>query len=362
MITEEGKKFNFSEPYEVPSKMEDLIKWFHKKMEDPNLLIASFLAELHHRFILIHPFDDGNGRITRLWINYVLLYFGYPPLIIKSEDKRNYFAALQRADNGDIDSLAIYLGKTLVLWLEIGIKAAKGEDISETGDLDKEIDLFIRERTGKEVLESLSKDSAISLIDSLDILFKNFKNKFKKFNKLFNHRETKQYIHIQHPSDHLLSIRDYDKYKITFKNVEDIKRELGLLEDLKSRDMILSRPLSFSSPSLRLSNLLGYSYFNSHEDILRHVSICIDLSYRGYMYDTESLEGSLDMKVGLCVEMDTSKYKISIIFNDEIKINKEKYYNQSLAQKEADEFIEQGKEEFFKLLRSTVGKDADDKK
>ena len=105
--TEGGDIFHFTEPRDVPIKMQELMNWFHKEMEHSTLPIASFLAKLHHKFIVIHPFDDGNGRIARLWINYVLLYFGYPPLVIKSEDKRNYFAALQRADHGDINSLAI---------------------------------------------------------------------------------------------------------------------------------------------------------------------------------------------------------------------------------------------------------------
>ena len=362
VITEEGKPYKFAEPHDVPIKMQDLMNWFHKEIEQPTLSIASFIAHLHHKFIVIHPFDDGNGRVTRLWMNYVLLKLGYPPLAIKSEDKRNYFAALQRADNADIDSLAIYLGKALISWLEIGIKAAKGEDISEMGDVDKEVDLFIRERTGKVLNEPLSKESAINLIDSLDTLFKTFKNRFKKFNQLFNHNTTKQYIHL-HPllqdginmSEALSPVSQYgiDRYKITFTNGEDIKRELGLLED---RDVILSRHLSSSSPLSRLSNLLGYSDFASYKDILRHVSICIDLSYHNYEYD-ENLEEPFDIEAYLYLEMDTSKYKIGIIFNNkknEKEIYRERYYNQLLTQKEVDIFIEQGKKEFLKLLKSEM--------
>ena len=324
VITEEGKIFKFAEPHDVPIKMQELMDWFHKEMENSSLSIASFVAQLHHRFIVIHPFDDGNGRIVRLWINYVLLRFGYPPLVIKSEDKRNYFAALQRADNDDIDSLAVYLGKALISWLEIGIKAGKGEDISEMGDVDKEVDLFIRERTGKVLDEYLSKESAINLIDNLDTLFKTFKNKFKKFNKLFNHEATKQYIHVHPPHDDNLLISNFgyrDRYKITFKNEEDIKRELGLLED-EDRAMTASKfSLSpqLSLPSLKLSHLLGYSHFSSYEDILRHVSIHIDLSYSNYEYDDESLEESFNMSAFLYLEMDISKYKIGIIFDNKKK-------------------------------------------
>ncbi len=367
VITEEGSIFKFVEPYDVPIKMEELMEWFHKEMESSSLSIAFFIAHLHHKFIVIHPFDDGNGRIARLWINYVLLYFGYPPLVIKSEDKRNYFAALQRADNDDVDSLAIYLGKSLISWLEIGIKAGKGEDISEAGDVDKEIDLFVKERTGKVLDEYLSKESAINLIDSLDTLFKTFKNKFKKFNKLFNHEAIKQYIHI-HPSHQDIASWDWNnRYKITFKNGEDIKGKLGLLED-EDRVMTLSRSVfssQLSSPSLKLSYLLGYSHFPSYEDILRHVSIHIELSYHNYEYDDESLKEPFDMEAYLYLKMDTSKYKIGIIFDNkknEKEIHRERYYNQLLTQKEVDVFIEQSQKEFLELLKSAIGKDIEDKK
>ena len=123
--TATGDVFKFAEPSEVPSKMAELMQWFNVTMKGPIESLASFLAHLHHRFILIHPFDDGNGRIARLWMNYALLRLGYPPLVIKSEDKENYFIALNRADTGNIDALASYLGKTLISWLEIAIGAAR---------------------------------------------------------------------------------------------------------------------------------------------------------------------------------------------------------------------------------------------
>lgn len=129
--TQTGEVFMFALPEEVPAKMEELMKWFNENTEPPPTSIASFLAELHHRFILIHPFDDGNGRIVRLWINYALMRSGYPPFVIKNEDREGYIAAIQKADTENIEALAVYLGKSLILWLEIGIKVARGEDINE---------------------------------------------------------------------------------------------------------------------------------------------------------------------------------------------------------------------------------------
>ena len=127
--TARGEIFKFAIPQEVPGKMQELTEWFKESIESPPASIASFLAELHHRFIIIHPFDDGNGRIVRLLLNYVLIRLGYPPFVIESRDKDNYFAILQKADTGNMDALIIYLGRTLVSWLEIGIRAAEGKEL-----------------------------------------------------------------------------------------------------------------------------------------------------------------------------------------------------------------------------------------
>ena len=114
VVTAAGEIFKFTEPSDVPSEMKELLDWFGQEMARPTMHIISFVAHLHHRFILIHPFDDGNGRVARLWTNYVLLRKGFPPLIIKSEDKSNYLAALNQADVGNHEKLAVYLGEMLI--------------------------------------------------------------------------------------------------------------------------------------------------------------------------------------------------------------------------------------------------------
>lgn len=191
--TSTGEIFMFALPEEVPAKMEQLMKWFNDNIESPPTSMATFLAELHHRFILIHPFDDGNGRIVRLWINYALIRSGYPPLVIKSEDRKGYIAALQKADTGNIETLAIYLGESLISWLEIGIKAARGEDISEPEDIDKEVDIFIKGQKAKglEGIESLSRGDMEELYNQSWVpLFETFEDRFKQFSQVFSSTKT----------------------------------------------------------------------------------------------------------------------------------------------------------------------------
>ena len=51
-------------------------------------------AEFQLSMVIIHPFFDGNGRLARLLANLPVLYAGYPPIVIPSESRIDYIAAL----------------------------------------------------------------------------------------------------------------------------------------------------------------------------------------------------------------------------------------------------------------------------
>ena len=142
VLTKTGETFLFASVEETPSKMHDLIEWYRTESTQPDINPILLAAEFHYRFIRIHPFDDGNGRLARILMNFILIHFGYPPLIIKTEDKLNYFAALRQADAGIIEPFFEYIVSNLIRSLEIMISAAKGESIEEEDDLDKAIALL----------------------------------------------------------------------------------------------------------------------------------------------------------------------------------------------------------------------------
>src|SRR5690625_7883004 len=75
--------------------MEDMINWY--KTEGSHLNAIERGAMLHAIFVGIHPFIDGNGRTARLLLNLELMKEGYPPVIIKVENRLEYYEALDKA-------------------------------------------------------------------------------------------------------------------------------------------------------------------------------------------------------------------------------------------------------------------------
>jgi Fic family protein len=138
-----GEIFDYTPSEKVAEEIAELVRWYneHEVTEDP-IILASLL---HYRFVRIHPFDDGNGRVSRLLMNYVLLRKGYPVVVIKSAEKKEYLAALNKADTGDIPAFSAHIAEQVIWSFDLWLKAARGEDIDEPDDLDKELALLKNE-------------------------------------------------------------------------------------------------------------------------------------------------------------------------------------------------------------------------
>jgi Fic family protein len=183
-----GEIFHYADPMETPALMSDLINWFREEESKSQLHPVVLAAMLHYKFVRIHPFDDGNGRISRLLMNYVLFKNNLPPIVIKTENKRNYLSALNKADSGDIESFIKFIAQQLIWSLELSIKAAKGENLDEPGDLDKKIKLLKQKLNSSEekVQITKSKESLNLILDrNLEPLFLRVSTKLKEFDSLF---------------------------------------------------------------------------------------------------------------------------------------------------------------------------------
>ncbi len=90
-----GSKAEFPFPAEIETLLREFLQWYNtiKKKIHPVELAA--LVQL--KFVSIHPFSDGNGRMSRLLMNFVLHQHSFPMLNIKYTNRDSYYNALERA-------------------------------------------------------------------------------------------------------------------------------------------------------------------------------------------------------------------------------------------------------------------------
>ncbi|MBQ2291295.1 MAG: Fic family protein [Paludibacteraceae bacterium] len=98
VITRYGDRFEYASPEETPALMTDLVDWYNMAESEGKLSPVELAALFHYRYIRIHPFEDGNGRIARLLVNYILARHGYPMIVVRSRNKSDYLEALHAAD------------------------------------------------------------------------------------------------------------------------------------------------------------------------------------------------------------------------------------------------------------------------
>lgn len=90
-----GKEEVGASPEDVSEEMSELLEELQEIPKDKVLVAAAYF---HTKFENIHPFADGNGRIGRLAMNYLLVLNNHPPIIIHEEDKKDYYTALEAWD------------------------------------------------------------------------------------------------------------------------------------------------------------------------------------------------------------------------------------------------------------------------
>ena len=98
VITLTGERFDYASPEETPALMTDLVDWINDAIETHRLAPTDLAALFHYRYIRIHPFEDGNGRMARLLTNYILARFDWPMVVVRNKNKREYLEALHATD------------------------------------------------------------------------------------------------------------------------------------------------------------------------------------------------------------------------------------------------------------------------
>ncbi len=103
-----GTKWLPPKPEEVPNEMASLLSWYTKNKNKIHPLVIS--AYFHSAFETIHPFIDGNGRVGRLLMNFILHKKRFPMINIPNQRKYEYYKALEISQlEGDLRPLVKFL-------------------------------------------------------------------------------------------------------------------------------------------------------------------------------------------------------------------------------------------------------------
>lgn len=107
-----GAGFIPPKPEDVPKEMRRLLLWLTRNKGKIHPLIAA--AYFHAGFEAIHPFVDGNGRIGRILINFMLNRDGYPMVNIPHPERIDYYTSLEKAQKGSLGSFVQFLYKHIM--------------------------------------------------------------------------------------------------------------------------------------------------------------------------------------------------------------------------------------------------------
>jgi Fic family protein len=232
-----GEMFEYASPTDTPIKMNELVQWYNAEIEKDELHPVALAALLHYKFVLIHPFDDGNGRISRLLMNYVLIKNDLPPIIIKTTEKKKYLNALNQADVGNIEAFVNYIGEQLIWSLEIKIKATKGESIEEVDDVEKEIQLF-----KKAQLVNINKSKVktkdltyICFVKNINPFLISFDDKINTFKDLFESFESKFSVNIFPNITRFAQLSDLEDIIKESNNISSIDWSLNFVNSINGK-------------------------------------------------------------------------------------------------------------------------------
>lgn len=275
--TKTGELFRFAEPFETPAKMEDLINWFRWEKDKQDIDPILTAIEFHYRFIRIHPFDDGNGRTVRILMNFILMQYGYPPAIIKTEEKEWYYSALRQADTGDLLAFFEYITRDVIHSLDIMLRGANGENIDDEDDIDKEIRLLKWELSNGENKKFLSKKEKIEYVlenNIIPFIKKNFESLWD-FDD-FYHYPKSSYSLIWYKKKEWLNLfaaitKDLDNQDLDLKKIEK--------DDLFNIDKYITNNQDIDT----ISFILKYAWLNLETSVNSYtVRIIINFSLESY--------------------------------------------------------------------------------
>ncbi len=89
----------------VPSRLQEFCQWLNKERKSLNIsdieAIYDLSFEAHYRLVIIHPWADGNGRMSRLVMNMIQYEYAVVPSIVKKEKRKQYISSLEQSEEAE---------------------------------------------------------------------------------------------------------------------------------------------------------------------------------------------------------------------------------------------------------------------
>ena len=149
-----GIVFETVSPFDTPMAMTDLIRETRQNLDDPDIHPLITIGDFVVRFLAIHPFQDGNGRLARILTNLLLLRSGYTYVPYSSlerlveANKEEYYRAL-RSSQKSLDTPEPDTSLWLLFFLEL---LKKQKDLLQQA-IDREKDLSVLPELSRTILE-----------------------------------------------------------------------------------------------------------------------------------------------------------------------------------------------------------------
>ncbi len=112
VLQPDGTIHHYVEPIHVSAEMAALCRWITDAEGKRHPGVIAAVA--HYNMVRIHPFDDGNGRGARILMNLILLKAGFPPAVVKNEDRAAYLDSLRQADAGVFEPFSRFVLSAVV--------------------------------------------------------------------------------------------------------------------------------------------------------------------------------------------------------------------------------------------------------
>jgi len=338
VINYKMEKFNFAPANEVPYRIHKLLDNTNAEidgLESPNKNINPILIALkfHLEYVNIHPFYDGNGRTARIFTNLLLISFGFPPFIVKTNDRDRYNQLLAdiQCYGGNPDLFFEFLCELIVRSQELVLDAIDGKDISDENDFEKELALIDQELSDfREAKVRISNDVIISLFEnSFKPLFIQIESRLSALDLRFNQKS------IHYKIDPIIQLEEIDKMNTTMSGLEN------------------QIYFNYQEPE-KYGHHLNKSYPIKNLDVKRSLirNISVQFSWLGFK---KAGTKAFDLYASLGIYFEEFRYSVRYPFpSNEIIV--EKLYDEPLRGTDLKEIIKRIEKDVLDRLKSQINK------